>query len=142
MMLGLPPPSLRAFLYVASAVAIVTVIEPPTAYSQEITPRQDTCSISDNLKATKMVNGDYTEEAARKNVEGTVTLCVTVDGKGIVTDANALSGPTELFQPSIDAVKRWQFEPPPKAPASTKIEMRYSLTKPFAPTAKDGTRAI
>ena len=55
---------------------------------------------------------------------------MTVDGNGRVTDVNPLSGPTELFQPSIDAARQWQFEPSPKAPASVKIEMRYSLTKP------------
>jgi len=130
MTLGLPSPSIRALLCVASVVSTLTVIEPATAYLQNAAPQQNTCRTSDNLKATKMVNGDYTEEAAKKNVEGTVALCLTVDRNGGVTDVNALSGPTELFQPSIDAARQWQFEPPSKAPAAIKIEMRYSLTKP------------
>jgi TonB family protein len=130
MTLGLPSPSIRAFLCVASAVSTLTVIEPATAYAQDAASQQNTCRTSDNLKSTKTVTGTYTEEAAKKNVEGTVVLCVTVDGNGRVTDVNPLSGPRELFQPSIDAARQWQFEAPPKAPASVKIEMRYSLTKP------------
>ena len=121
MTLGLPSPSIRALLCVASVVSTLTVIEPATAYPQNAAPQQNTCRTSDNLKATKMVNGDYTEEAAKKNVEGTVALCLTVDRNGRVTDVNALSGPTELFQPSIDAARQWQFEPPSKAPAAIKI---------------------
>lgn len=130
MTLGLPSPSIRALLCVASAVSTLTVIETATAYPQNAASQQNTCRTSDNLKTAKMVNGDYTEEAARKNVEGTVVLCLTVDRNGRVTDVNPLSGPTELFQPSIDAARKWQFEPPSKAPAAIQIEMRYHLTKP------------
>jgi TonB family protein len=125
MALGLPPPSI-----VFSAVLTLTVIEPATAGAQDTTSRQNACRIIDNLKTTKTVFGVYTDEATRKGVEGIVVLCVTVDGNGRVLDINALSGPSELLQPSIDAAKQWQFEPPPKAPAATKTELRYSLTKP------------
>jgi TonB family protein len=44
-------------------------------------------------------------------------------------DVSPLSGPPELLELSMDAARKWQFEAPPKAPASTKIEMRYGLTK-------------
>lgn len=121
---------IRAALFVAFSSFALTFIEPATAFAQDTISRQNECRISDNLKTTKTVTGTYTEEATRKNVEGTVVLCVAVDGKGRVTAASALSGPSELFQLSIDAAKQWQFEPPPKAPAAIKIEMRYSLTKP------------
>ncbi len=123
-------PFMRAFLCVASAVSAPTVFELASACAQDTTPRQNACKISQNLKLTKTVHGTYTDEATRKGVEGTVVLCVTVDGNGSVTAVNALSGPPELFQPSIDAAKQWQFEPPPKAPAATMIEMRYWLSKP------------
>ncbi len=130
MTLGLLSPFIRSLLCVASAVSTLTVIEPVAACAQDSTSRQNACRISDTLKTTKTVPGTYTEEATRKNVEGTVVLCVTVDGNGRVTDVDPLSGPMELFQPSIDAVRQWQFEPPQRAPAATKIEMRYCLTKP------------
>jgi len=124
MTFSLLSPFVRAFLCGAAAVSALTFIAPASISAQENTSRQDACKISQNLKPTKTVPGIYTDEAARKGVEGTVVLCVTVDANGRVTNVDALSGPSELFQPSVDAAKQWQLEPPPKAPASTKIEMR------------------
>jgi len=101
----------------------------PMVEAPLISPRNE-CAISENLKPRKTVNGSYTEEATEKNIEGTVVLCLTVDAHGNVTGVSPISGPLELFRPSIDAAKQWEFEPPPKAPASVRIQMGYSLTKP------------
>ena len=130
MTLSLLWPSMRAFLCWAFAVSTQTVIAPASTGAQETTSRQDACKISQNLKPTKTVPGTYTDEASRKGVEGTVVLCAIVDAKGRVTDVSAMSGPPELIQLSIEAAKQWQFEPPPKGPATTILEMSYSLTKP------------
>jgi TonB family protein len=95
----------------------------------QLSPRNK-CAISQFLKPTRTVTGTYTEEATRKNAEGMVLLCATVDGHGNVTDVSPISGPPELLQLSMDAARQWQFEAPSKAPAFTLIEMTYSLTKP------------
>ena len=121
---------MRTIVFVLiSAAFTLNVIKPPVALCQNVNFQRNECAISENLKPTKTVTGTYTEGAARKNVEGTVLLCVTVDGHGRVIDVSPLSGPAELLQLSMDAARKWQFEAPPKAPASTKIEMRYGLTK-------------
>ena len=129
-------PFLQSFIWGVSAVFALTVITPAGTRTQETNSRQDACRISQSLKPTKTVSGTYTDEATRKGVEGKVVLCATVDANGRVTDVSALSGPPELIQQSIDAAKQWQFEPPPKGPAATMIEMSYSLTKP----CPDGSR--
>src|SRR5437879_6447052 len=126
---GLLPTSMRAVLFMTFAKFALNVTEPAVAFCQNTKSRRSECAISENLKPTKTVSGTYTDDAAKKNVEGTVVLCVTVDGHGRVTDVSPLSGPSELLKLSMDAARQWQFEAPPKAPASTKIEMRYSLTK-------------
>jgi TonB family protein len=136
MTLSLLWPSMGAFLCWAFAVSTQTVIAPASTGAQETTSRQDPCKISQNLKPTKTVPGTYTDEASRKGVEGTVVLCVAVDANGRVTDVTIRSGPSELFQPSIDAAKQWQFEPPSKSPAEVLIEIGYSLTKPCADGGK------
>ena len=105
--------------YIGSVMVETTQLESP--------PNE--CAISQLLKATRTVTGTYTEEATRKNAEGIVLLCVTVDGHGNVTDVSPISGPPELLQLSMDAARQWQFEAPSKAPVFTRIEMRYSLTK-------------
>jgi TonB family protein len=130
MALNLRSPFLRAFIWGASALSALTVIAPAGTSAQETSSRQAACRISQSLKSTKTVSGTYTDEATRKGVEGKVVLCATVDANGRVTDVSALSGPSELTQQSIDAAKQWQFEPPPKGPVATMIEMSYSLTKP------------
>jgi len=130
MTLSLLSPYMGALLFWASAVSALTVIAPASTGAQKIKPRPDACEISQDLKQTKTFPGTYTDEASRKGVEGTVVLCVMVNANGIVTDVTIRSGPSELFQPSIDAAKRWQFEPPSKSPAAVLIEMGYSLTKP------------
>ncbi|MCU1243957.1 MAG: ferric siderophore transporter, periplasmic energy transduction protein TonB [Candidatus Acidoferrum typicum] len=125
-----PSRFIRVFLRVAFAVSALTVIAAANAGAQDAASRQNTCKISQNLRPIKSDPGTYTDEATRKSVEGIVVLCVTIDGNGRVIDVNALSGPSELFQPSIDAAKQWRFEPPQRPPAATKVEMNYSLTKP------------
>ena len=91
-----------------------------------------------HLKAVKSVNPNYPPEASRSHVEGAVTVRIVVDKKGMVTSAKAVSGPTELFQASIEAAKQWQFEPPEGAPITTKLEMKYNLEPKPCPTGEKG----
>jgi TonB family protein len=130
MTLSLLSPYMGVLFFWASSFSAQTVIAPASTGAQKTTSRPDACEIGQNLKPTKTIPGIYTDEASRKGVEGTVVLCVTVNASGIVTDVTIRSGPSELFQPSIDAAKQWQFEPPSKSPAAVLIEIGYSLTKP------------
>jgi TonB family protein len=120
----------RSFAGLAVTTFVLSVANPQAALCQDAIFRQNRCALSENLKPTKTVHGRYTEEAAKNNAEGTVVLCVTVDEDGEVTDVSPVSGPPELLQPSMDAARLWQFEPPSAAPAETAIEMTYNLTKP------------
>lgn len=130
MAFSLPSSFLQVLIWGASAVSALTFITPASTSAQQTTSRQDACRISQILKATKTVNGTYSDEATRKGVEGTVVLCAVVNANGRVTDVSAMTGPPELIQLSIDAAKQWQFERPLKVPAATMIEMSYRLTKP------------
>jgi TonB family protein len=125
------PSSMFARRVVGLAVTTFALIvsKPQPVFCQNTDSRQNKCATSESLKPTKMVSGTYTEEATKKNAEGTVVLCATVDEHGKVTDVSPLSGPPELLQLSVDAARHWQFEAPPKAPAFTQIGMQYSLTK-------------
>jgi TonB family protein len=114
----------------AMAMFVLGMANPRSALCQNDQGQRNDCAVSENLlKIKKSVPGTYTEEATRKNAEGTVVLCLTVDGHGKVTDVSPIGGPQELLQLSIKAARQWEFEVPPKAPAHTQIEMTYSLTK-------------
>lgn len=122
------PINMRCVVGAAIATFALSFAKPPIGLGQSA-DQQDRCVKSQSLKPTKTVTGTYTEEASKKNVEGTVVLCAAVDGHGNVTDVRPISGPPELLQLSIDAARQWQFESPPQAPAFTQIQMQYSLTK-------------
>ena len=48
---------------------------------------------------------------AAKNIQGSVRLLLTIDEGGKVTQAEVLSGPEALRQPSLDAAKRQLYRP-------------------------------
>jgi TonB family protein len=65
-----------------------------------------------------------------------------VDKNGKVSKAKAVSGPTELFQASVDAARQYQFEPPERAPVSTQVEMTYGLGPKPCPPEKKSSQAV
>jgi TonB family protein len=123
-------PSLRGIFFAACAVSLSTVARAAIASAQDTTPPPNACKIDIHLKLTKIVHGAYSEEAFRKSVDGKVVMCVTVSRDGKVTDVKTVSGPRELIQSTIDAIKQWQFEPPTNAPVMALMEVNYTLTKP------------
>ena len=88
----------------------------PSVMAQDTSSSKNDCSDAEHpptLKAIKMMSGTYNDDARKKMVEGTVVVCVTVDTHGKVTNVSPVSGPPELVQSTIDAAKKWQFEPLP-----------------------------
>lgn len=66
---------------------------------------------------------------------GTVTVEVTLDAQGDVTDARVLSGPQELRRPVLTSVLNWHYA---GGPASVQIKVNVAGKSP-APTRADGT---
>jgi hypothetical protein len=66
---------------------------------------------------------------------------IVVDKNGKISDAKALSGPTELFPASVEAAKQYQFEPPQNAPVTTELEMKYGYSPAPCPPGKKGEHA-
>ncbi len=57
------------------------------------------------------VNPVYPKEALKAKVQGTVTLEAIADVNGKVVKLEVLSGPEALREASLDAVRRWVYEP-------------------------------
>jgi TonB family protein len=53
----------------------------------------------------------YPPSAIASRVQGPVRVRVTVDAAGAVMQARVFSGPPELAQAAVDAVKQWRFRP-------------------------------
>jgi TonB family protein len=122
--------TLQSVVSVTVAILAVMVSRSPTARAQDANAQKEVCAADSSLKAKKMPKAEYTLEAMKKKIEGTVALCVMVDENGKVTNVRVLSGPAELVEPSVGAAKQWEFEPPPKTPVMALVEMTYGLTGP------------
>jgi TonB family protein len=77
------------------------------------------------------VEPHYPEEAQQQGIQGAVVLEVHIGADGAVQDVQAISGPAELAQASIDAVKQWRFKPHlvdgRPTPMQTRITLNFRL---------------
>lgn len=76
------------------------------------------------------VEPTYPEEARKKRIQGKVVLQVRVDKQGNVSEARLESGPAELADAAIAAVKQWSYEP--MVFNGEIIEMQTRVTVEFA----------
>ena len=53
----------------------------------------------------------YPPEAKAARIQGTVVLDAVIDKSGRVDDLKVVSGPSELQQSSMDAVRHWKYKP-------------------------------
>jgi TonB family protein len=53
----------------------------------------------------------YPPEAKKARIQGTVELAVEIGRDGKVDDIQLLSGPPELVQSAVDAVRTWEYKP-------------------------------
>ena len=53
----------------------------------------------------------YPPEAKKAKIQGKVVLSVVVGKDGNIENLQVLSGPTELQQSSLDAVRQWTYKP-------------------------------
>jgi TonB family protein len=62
-----------------------------------------------SLTNTYKVNAVYPEAAKREGIQGQVTVEITVNEKGEVTEAKAVGGNEKLRQAAVDAAKQFRF---------------------------------
>jgi TonB family protein len=65
-----------------------------------------------NGRATSLPRPRYPSEARNAKVTGTVNVLVTIDEKGKVISAQAISGHTLLRPPAEEAARQARFNPP------------------------------
>jgi len=79
------------------------------------------------------VEPEYPQAARQQGIQGPVVLDVHIGSDGAVQDVKVASGPPELAQASIDAVKQWRFKPRRvngrEVPMQTTVTLNYKLPK-------------
>lgn len=91
--------------------------------------------VSSGVEAGQRISGKapvYPPDAKKAHIQGTVVLHVTINKKGKVEQIDVVSGPQELQQSSVDAVRTWKYKPfllngEPVA-VNTEISVVYSLS--------------
>jgi protein TonB len=67
-------------------------------------------STNRKTKLIHMVKPAYPVEAKKKGIEGLVRIDVFVNTKGEVTKATVVSGPEELRESALTAVRQWRYQ--------------------------------
>lgn len=66
----------RSILPTFKLMALCAIFSTEIASAQDSVSHGAECVSSEQLKPTRTATGDYTEEALRKGVEGTVVVCL------------------------------------------------------------------
>jgi TonB family protein len=70
--------------------------------------------------------------------EGQVVMSITIDAKGNVSQAKALSGRDDLIPATLACAKTWKFNPPAAAPATKTVSVSYDRRDCPGPTSQRG----
>jgi len=75
---------------------------------------------------------EYTDQARRKKIRGTVLLSIVVTREGTVRDAKVTTSlEKSLDQQALDTVSKWKFEPATKdgkpVPVRIAVEMSFNI---------------
>ena len=76
-------------------------------------------------KIKTKVAPSYPELAKRMNVTGTVKVEVVIAANGMIKSTKVIGGHPLLIEPSVDAVKKWKYEPA-SADTTTTVEFHYT----------------
>ncbi len=94
----------------------------------------DLVGLDDGLKPPRLVSGErapYPKEARRLRLQGTVSVELAVDEKGVPREPRVLqSAGAVLDEAVIEAVYRFRYEPATKGDVPVKVRQTYSQTFP------------
>jgi TonB family protein len=89
----------------------------------------------------KQVTPAYPSEARSRGIQGLVRISVLVNKDGVPEKLRVLSGPLELVNASLDAVKQWRYKPyklnGKAVPVETSIDIKYVIPPKTPVTATD-----
>jgi len=81
----------------------------------------------------KKVAPKYPVEAKQERIQGTIVLNAVINKEGAIEELTVASGPKELQQSSLDAVRQWTYKPyllnGNPVEVTTTINVIYSLAK-------------
>jgi TonB family protein len=120
----------------ASALALHMQINGVYADSQHPIANPEVVNVSQKAMANQIlqkVPPKYPVDAKKARIEGKVVLSATINKQGSVQKLTVDSGPKELQQSALDAVRQWKYKPymlnGQPVEVRTKINIIYTLKK-------------
>jgi protein TonB len=127
---------MKRILFAVFVVVMVLSLAPMCAAQSKAQAIDQAVAITDDItppRLAEVASPEYTDEAKKHKVEGTVTLLIVIDKKGDVVDAKVVKGLGHgLDESAVVAVKEWKYKPAEKngAPVSVKMEVTVDFYLP------------
>jgi TonB family protein len=121
----------------ASAVALSMHVDPgPAPAARDTAPPHNPVNVSPEVVAGHKISGPipkYPESAKKARIQGTVLFDAIIGKDGTVEQLTVASGPQELQQSALDAVRQWIYKPfllnGSPVEVKTTIRVIYTLAK-------------
>jgi TonB family protein len=87
---------------------------PAGTFELPLQAEQPATPLPSSVVAGNRISGkqpQYPSSAKKKGIQGTVVLLATIGKDGKITDLEVVSGPPELQEPSVKAVRTWTYRP-------------------------------
>ena len=98
----------------ATALAVAVHVQPVAASDSSHSDAPNKLSVSSDVMAKQIISKAvpiYPPEAKKAKIQGKVVLSILIDKGGNVQNVTAISGPPQLQQSAIDAVRQWKYKP-------------------------------
>lgn len=108
---------------------------PPPPPPPAPAPAPQRIQVGGLVEAAKKIGGPlptYPPAAEAKQIQGTVRLAAVIGKNGTISELHVVSGPPELQQAALEAVKQWRYQPTflngQAAEVATVIDVNFKLT--------------
>jgi TonB family protein len=95
--------------------------------AQAVEPTPGVKADPGSMKLLHATAPQYPVDALNAGITGDVVLELSVNAKGIVSDAKVISGPEELRSAALEAVLKWHYSPV-GSPATTRATVTFAPT--------------
>lgn len=103
--------SLMCFAQISSPPSIAGPSDVASLPPQQSSPTRTESNVIVRGRLIRKENPSYPKEARKQNLQGNVTLAVTIEENGRIGNATVISGDRILGDAALKAVHKWRFEP-------------------------------